>query len=218
MSLIVEKYDRALEFFKNKSDDASFQICNLLIKAGKPDFIINSEPRSLTCLIIGGVIGQKIRFDKARQIRSKLYTKLGVTFNVDDIEELEETDWEMMGLEDFQIDTIKQLLRMHQDGNVDLENFKNIDKLLTVKGIGTWTVDNIKIMYMVTNDKMIPDDILLQHDYIVKKAIRIIYEEPRMTIALINKLKKEWTDDKTGENFTGIVNWYIWRYASGIIY
>ena len=218
MSLVLEKYNRALEFFKNKTDDPSFQIYNLLLKAGEPEFIINSKPRSLTCLIIGAVIGQKIRFDKARKIRSKLYTKLGINFNVKDIEKLEETDWEMMELENFQIETIKQLLIMHNNKTVDLENFENIDKLLSVKGIGPWTMDNIKIMYMVTNEKMIPDNIILQHDYIIKKALRLIYEEPRVTTTFINRLKKDWTDVDTGENFTGIVNWYMWRHAPGIIY
>lgn len=215
---IVQKYNNALQFFKEKTDKPSQTIYNLLLTAGKPDFIINSEKRSLTCLIIGGVIGQKIPFNRARNIRSQLYSKLGVEFNVKDLESIDNDTWKSMKLEDFQIKTIKELIKSHYNKEISLEDFNMIDELINVKGIGQWTIDNIKIMYMVGNYKMVPDNILLQHDYIIKKALKKIYNVDRVGLVFIKKIKEEWCNNENNENYTGIVNWYLWRYAPGIIY
>jgi 3-methyladenine DNA glycosylase/8-oxoguanine DNA glycosylase len=216
MLSITEKYYKALDFFNTNKSIESQKIYNLLLKAGKPSYIINSEPRSLTCLIISSVIGQKIRFTKAREIRGKLYTKLGVEFNVKDINKF--NDWKQIGLEDFQINTIQELIKSHTNKIIDLENIKNIDKLLIVKGIGPWTIDNIKIMYMVANSKTVPDEILLHQDYIIKKALCKIYDITRISMLFIKKIKQSWVDLNTNESYIGIVNWYLWRYAPGIIY
>lgn len=215
---IIEKYNNALQFFKNKSDNPSQTIYNLLLTAGKPNFIINSKKRSLTCLIIGGVIGQKIPFIRARNIRSQLYSKLGVEFNVEDLETIDNDTWKNMKLEDFQIKTINELIKSHHNKDISLEDFDMIDEIIKVKGIGQWTIDNIKIMYMVGNYKILPDNILLQHDYIIKKALKRIYNVDIIGMVFIKKIKQEWYHKENNENYTGIVNWYIWRYAPGIIY
>lgn len=214
---IVKKYYNALKYFKKQDNKQDNSIYYLLKDIGEPKFIINAPSRSLTCLIIGSIVGQKISFARARKIRGKIYTQLGTNFNVNDIEQLDVDSWKSFGLEDFQIKTIHNLIAFHnsKDSLINIEDINQIDTLKEIKGIGNWTIDNIKIMYDVHNYQTVPD-IILVDDYIICKSLDTLYG--KHNIHTIKKLHQLLTDKDTGESYVGLVHWYLWRHAKGNIY
>lgn len=214
---IINKYYNALNYFNKGTTSDNLQIYNLLKKIGEPKYIIDSQPKSLACLLIGSIVGQKISFTKARNIRSNIYTLFGTEFNLNDIYKLNINIWKKLGLEIFQIETLLNVFDLYKSGKIKDDNIYDINNWSQIKGIGVWTLNNIKIMYQVTNYKTVPD-IILENDYIVKKCFLKIYNWKTLLKKNINSIKLEWIDDKSGESYIGIIHWYLWRYGKNNIY
>lgn len=160
---IHDLYQDGLNFFK----DSDLLIHALLAKEGQPNYLQVTPPRGLFSWLIGGIIGQKISFKKARMTRMKLYNKVGnINFQLEDLQKLTSDDWDSLGIENFQLEIIQKVIQATQKKKLSLI-LNDVDDWIKIKGIGEWTLNNIKIMYSATSLKQLPD-ILLTNDLVVK--------------------------------------------------
>jgi len=205
---LVALYKRGLTFFQTRDP----LIYTLLEKAGQPSYLLTALPRGLFSWLIGGILGQKIRFKKAQMLRMKLYTKAGnLNFSPQDIQDWKKKDWLDLGAEEFQIEIIKNVIEAYQKKEIKFDGLDDLDNWKKIKGIGPWTLNNIMIMYSVTSLKKIPE-ILLVGDLVVKSALKSLYDWPKLTSTLLDKKKLEWINPKTQESYLGLINWYLWRH------
>lgn len=132
--------------------------------------LLNYDPpnRPLFVQLVGQVIGQKIRFTTASQIRGKLYTKLGGDqFTPQNIIDLGETELTCLGLLDFQVQTILRVAQYFIEHllseNIHGEAITtSIQQLQSIKGIGPWTINTLLIVYYNTHIFPDGDKVLLR--------------------------------------------------------
>ena len=160
--------------------------------------------RNIYALLIGSIIGQKIRFAKARQLRGKLYVKLGTDdFYPKDVDALTDQELNDLGMSELQIGIIKRVTSYIIKNKLDMKKPKDIKQLLEVKGIGNWTINCTNIMYNLNADDGDFDDEILYQDLIIKRGIKKLYKISDNSA--IVELAKKWTP------YRGLVTWYLWK-------
>lgn len=87
---LINYYHNGLKFLKGKDPLLYY----LLFIVGEPTYLLETEHRPLFCYLICGIIGQKISFKQARNIRHKLFLKLGTTqINITDVIDMSYNEW-----------------------------------------------------------------------------------------------------------------------------
>jgi len=218
MVFTQENYRQALNFFKDKDPI----IYNLLLKKG---YIPPPPPRNIFANLIGCIIGQKIRYNVARQQRGKLYTEVGTDdFTVDDLinrailqlQENDIMDFSMddiiekgllylkdIGIDENRYQTIKRVINYIKENNIEMTTISQLDELKTIKGIGDWTINCTKIMFYLNGDDQSFDDCLLYQDLIIRRGIAKLYNIINVTDMI--KLSASWSP------WRSIVTWYLWK-------
>lgn len=192
-----EEYKKLSKYMK-KADPKIYQIIK------KYGYLKPTPKRNIYALLIGSIIGQKIRFTKARQLRGNLYVKLGTDdFYPKDIDELSKTDLENMGMSELQIGIIKRVTSYIVKNKLEIKKPKDIKQLLEVNGIGNWTINCTNIMYNLNADDGDFDDEILYQDLIIKRGIKKLYKISDNNSII--ELAKKWTP------YRGLVTWYLWK-------
>lgn len=168
----------------------------------KYGFLKPLPKRDWFSILIGNIIGQKIRFIKARVLRGKLYTLLGTdNFTVNDFKNITQKNLLDLGVDDWQVEIIFRVFDFICQNNIEYED---IDRIIEVKGIGEWTLKNTKLMYSLqTQSGEKVENLLLTKDLIIKRGIKDLYGLTKLRE--IRNLEKKWSP------YCGLVTWYLWK-------
>ena len=224
MGFTEENYKQVLLFFRDKDKD----LYKILMKHR---YLCPPPARNLFANLIGVIIGQKIRFQMARKQRGLLYTQLGTdNFTIDDLlnrgilhlQEQEHMSYEInidniinygllflrdIGIDETRCQTIQTVVDYLKTNDIDLINFNQLDDLKTLKGIGNWTINCVKLMHTLNSTESDQFttfyDHLLHEDLIIRRGIQKLYGIT--DLPSINNLSKSW------EPWRGIVTWYLWK-------
>lgn len=173
----------------------------LVVKWG---FIKQPIKRNLYAWLVGAVIGQKIRFSKARSLRGKLYLKLGTDdFSADDVMKLEKPGLIELGIEDWQADIIIRVTNFIQKNLNNQLTINNCDELLTIKGIGEWTLNNVKLMWSLGSGSDEVFDKLMVKDLIIRRGLKKLFNATKKHE--FDQLSVKWSP------YNGIITWYLWK-------
>ena len=104
--IIAELTNKDIQQYLIKKDPLLF----ILFKTIGPD-LFTGLPKPPYVALIGAVIGQIVRYTKAKSIRSKLYEVCGNNFSPDTITNLTVKDWNYIGLN---LDKIEIILQINQ--------------------------------------------------------------------------------------------------------
>lgn len=161
---------------------------------------IGKNKQNIFPYLIGLIVGQKIRFSKAQDIRSKLYTEAkSYNFTPQDIINLTEIQWNKISVEPHIKETIITTTKYFIDQNIGTDNVTKDDiiDLKQIKGIGDWTVSTLLIEYGLDLNLFPLGD---KH---VNKQIIKLYD---ITQKEISQFVRKWNPYKS------IAFWYLWKY------
>lgn len=105
----------------------------------------NLPSKTLFHHAISQFLTQKIRFETSRKIRKGLYEILGDPYDANKLEKITPVERNRLCL------TEKQLLTMYEIKKACLDD-DPITKLSGIPGIGSWTIDSIKLMMNLDPD------------------------------------------------------------------
>ena len=149
--------------------------------------------------MIGAIIGQIIRYQDAKRIRGNLYHKLGIDFNVCDVEKLTDNQLCKIGFDDQKIEILRRTNKFILDNHLDLN--QNLSRLLEIKGIGEWTLQTVKLTSMLDCDIFPAKDVFLR-----RKLQKLYNLKKRPTIKETNEFAEKWSP------YRSVVCWYMWRW------
>jgi len=158
--------------------------------------------KSPYCALVGAVIGQKIRFAKARELRGKIYRKLGGTlFGPQHTKKLSNAELGRLGLEVRQIEILRRvecwcLEHPAWSTNEGLEQMR-----CNVRGVGPWTIQVIKLSALTDLD------VFPTNDVFVNQRIKKLYGLPtRPTKRKVLEIAAKWSP------YRSVVCWWLWRW------
>jgi 3-methyladenine DNA glycosylase/8-oxoguanine DNA glycosylase len=162
------------------------QINEELLEKTRPFYFY--ESKGLYHELISLIISQRISFKKSRDIRMKIYEKIGsYVFTKDKL---------------FSINLIETGLdvdKIHLIRNIN-ENV-SFNDLKAIPGIGIWTIKSLKAKLLLD------DDIFLSEDFYIRTHLKILFKLDKVPIiSEANKLiKGRWEGYKTH------VSLFLWR-------
>ena len=170
-------------------------IMHLIMEMYQWECPIGQQSKTIYELFIGAIIGQKIRFFQAKNIRQKLYTHLK-EITPSNLEKTSDQDLQKMGLSTSQISIIRQFhshyLLKFPSSSDQLKQFCLECK--QVKGIGDWTVNNVLIM------SGLDLDIFLTGDKFIQRKFDKFYPNQN-----INNVQLKWAP------YRSVAMWFLWR-------
>lgn len=162
---------------------------------------LGSQGKSIYELFIGAIVGQKISFMQARNIRRNLYTNLK-EITPANLANTSDQNLRSFGISDQKIGIVRQFHNWYianLQGNP--ESAFTPDQLRTfcqgclqLVGIGQWTVNNVLIMSGLNLD------IFLTGDKFISKKIQQWYPGQN-----VNDLQLKWAP------YRSIATWFLWR-------
>ncbi|CAH6418442.1 Hypothetical protein HVR_LOCUS154 [uncultured virus] len=141
--------------------------------------------------LIGAIIGQKITYTAAKSLRGELYTRYGTEFIPTT---LYRQDLSFLGPVVSTI--IYDVTEYIMNYNVNLNTEEGIRSLMSVKGIGTWTIETTLITTF-KNWNLFP----IGDKFLEKRIIRLY--GPGCDTKLISN---QWAP------YRSLVTWYLWRW------
>lgn len=178
-------------------NDAQLQI---LFDAVDPN-LFDLPTKSPYSALIGAIVGQKIRFTQAREIRSRLYKTLGsVEFQPGDTQSLTNDQLTtVIGLDERQIQILRRVEKWcldHTDWPNELDQMQH-----QINGIGPWTIQVVKLT-------MLSDlDIFPTNDVFINERLKRLYKLPnRPSPAQVQEMSEKWAP------YRSIVCWWLWRW------
>jgi len=169
MVFTPEDYQRVREHFVQIDGMLHF----ILDKHG---FLPPGPKRNLFATLIGSVIGQRIKFEKARNLRRALYLKCGTDdFTPEQIWDLGLSGLISCGIGPIPSETILRVAHHLLQNNLQLIHISDLKLVEEIKGIGPWTLGCTKIMHSLNQDEGNFDDTLLYSDLIIRRALKQLY-------------------------------------------
>ena len=157
--------------------------------------------------LISTIISQQLSYKVFRTLEKRLFEKLDNNVNPDSILALPDTEYRNCGLSTSKAKYIKNLAIYNKENP---EFFKHISKmtdkeisdgLISIKGIGEWSVQ----MFLIFN--LVRLDVFPVKDLGIRNAIKKLYKLNEVpTEKQMLKIAKKWGNYKT------IATWYLWRY------
>lgn len=141
--------------------------------------------------LVAAIIGQKIRYEQARDLRGKLYAIYGVNFTP---ETLRGKNLAFLGVRTAAI--IAAVTEHIIRNNVDISHEAGMRSLSVVSGIGEWTIQTA-LLTSFMNWNLFPHG-----DKFIAARMCKLYGENYDVNALI----------KTWAPYASIVTWYFWRW------
>ena len=164
--------------------------------------IINSN--YFHCLL-NSIIGQQISVSAATAIKKRFFL-LNKNINPKNVIQINTKSLSKVGLSKQKISYIKNIANFFLENKQFIKNINNHSeieiekKLITVKGIGPWTINMFFIFALGKSD------IFPKGDLGFLKAISISYKiKIPISEKQLNKLYNKWTPYNT------IATWYLWR-------
>ena len=148
--------------------------------------------------LIGAIIGQRIRYTKARQLRGALYTVMGgTTFTPQDV--LEYSNLDHVIPDAHKCDVMRRVceyLVAHPDTLSDIDTLVSL-----VPGLGAWTRNVVKLVTLSDWDVFPCNDVFL------RERLRRFYQlEKRPTVKETEQLVACWRP------YRSVVALYMWRW------
>ena len=157
--------------------------------------------------LICAIIGQKIRYTLAREIRSKLYQLVGTNFKLIDIDTIPNPILEGIGLSSVQVNCIRNVntyLKDRYDGIIPVgKEVECIRDLSNVRGIGEWTINTTLLTWNPSLDIFPVNDIFLQ-----ERIKRVYGLKRRPNISQMKAITGQWSPHR------GIITWHLWRWIT----
>ncbi len=151
--------------------------------------------------LIGAIVGQKIRYQRARSIRGKLYQKFTVNFTILDIERVSDSALQECGVNRQGITTILEANSFMLRHHLRMTSAEDLRKLEKVSGIGPWTI-NAAILTSMKDWTIFPEN-----DYFIKKRIQRLYQMDKIPTKKELQIRFQSWDP-----WQGIVCWFLWRW------
>jgi len=193
-------WQESIDFLQNKDEKLA-----KIIKKYSESVLIGSE-NSLETLI-RSVVGQQISVKAAASVWQKMNSLIG-KLSADNVLSVNKEKLKSCGLSHQKTQYILNIANHYKIHHIDDEfywnnrEFSNIyDELISIKGIGPWTVEMFGMFYLLEKD------IFPIKDLGIIKAINIIYcvdEEP-LEIDQIITISDRWKPYRT------VACWYLWR-------
>lgn len=150
--------------------------------------------------LVGSIIGQKISFKQARNIRGNLYSKLGTNFTINQMMSVSNPELESLGMNSRMISILQETNKYLIESKNDLSSIDLIRQLTQVSGIGIWTVETILLSSGMDWDAFPSNDLF------IAKKLKQLYNLPQKpTPKEMETLFSRW------KPYRGIVCWYLWR-------
>ena len=147
--------------------------------------------------LIGAIIGQKISYNKAKELRGNFYCKYGLNCNPYLITKQGLIE---IGLNNTQIDIICRLNEYLIANNINLD-INNINNLTCIKGIGSWTVKTTILTSLLSWD------IFVENDYFIKKRLQKLYRLSKIpSNNESEQIAFKWSP------YRSFVTWHLWRW------
>ena len=176
------------------------QSLDILFKNIGPE-LFTGLPKPPYVALIGAVIGQIVRYTKAKSVRSKLYEVCGTDFPPSVITNLTFQHWNYIGLG---LDKVEVILRINQylsTNNITLNTVENIKSLKQIKGIGEWTINTTILTSFMDWDTFPSGDLF------IRKRIKKLYNLTKLpTNREVRNISERW------KPYRSIVAWYLWRW------
>ena len=176
------------------------QSLDILFKTIGPE-LFTGLPKPPYVALVGAVIGQIVRYTKAKSVRSKLYEVCGIDFSPSVITNLTTQHWNYIGLG---LDKVEVILRINQyllTKNITLNTVENIKSLKQIKGIGEWTINTTILTSFMDWDTFPPGDLF------IRKRIKKLYNLTKLpTNREVRNISERW------KPYRSIVAWYLWRW------
>lgn len=141
--------------------------------------------------LIGAIIGQKISYTAAKNLRGQLYARYGTTFTPT---MLRNSHLSFLGTVPAAI--IHSVTEYILNNNIDLSTEIGIRSLMNVSGIGPWTVETTLLTSFKNWDLYPVGDKFLQ------ARMKRLYGPDHDVIAITGK----WAP------YRSVVTWYLWRW------
>lgn len=182
------------------------ELRGMLKEVGPLDFTLFMKPPYVA--LIGAIVGQKISFTSAREIRKKIYTKLGGTDFTP--QQFMTAFPDALGnpiireLNKFLIENPGYL----GNGPDLVENIKALRG--RISGIGSWTVENTLLCISSPKNGEAPD-IMPSGDVFIQRRIAALPlpelgKKSKLTAREVDEISKRWSP------YRGYVTWYLWRW------
>lgn len=159
--------------------------------------------------LVGAVIGQKIAFRVARDIRSRLFGHFGGThFTQEQMEELlaDEALCGRVGLSEYHRWALRGIHRFLRErglgGPAALDSVAAVKGLRQAPRVGPWTVDNVLLITLMAESTVFPPN-----DSFVQRRLRRLYGLSGVAgAAEAARLSERWRP------YQGIVFFHLWRW------
>lgn len=139
--------------------------------------------------LIAAIIGQKITYKLAKQLRGQLYTRYGTNFTP---QQIAKADLSFLGAAPVSI--IRNVTQHILDNNIELMTEADIRSLATVSGIGSWTVDTT-LLTCLMNWNLFP----LGDKFLQARMKRLYSKYSNYAV-----IRERWAPYKS------VVTWYLW--------
>jgi 3-methyladenine DNA glycosylase/8-oxoguanine DNA glycosylase len=158
--------------------------------------------RSLLHNAISCVISMRIKFEKSREIRQKIYNSIGKEGKVEITKENFKFKNQTLceyGLSTEQIRIIREILTFDNKKSENKEQL-TIKDLTKIKGIGVWTIKAVKILM---NEDL---DVSLEQDYYIRKMLSELYGYKKViTETEARKILQTWNGNRSQ------ISYFLWR-------
>ena len=174
------------------------------IIASYPNEYLTINSNYFHCLL-NSIIGQQISVRAATAIKKRFFS-INKNMNPTNVMKIKTKSFSEVGLSKQKITYIKNIANFFLENKQFIKNINNYSeieiekKLITVKGIGPWTINMFCIFGLGKSD------IFPKGDLGFLKAISISYKKKiPISEEQLNKLYNKWTPYNT------IATWFLWR-------
>ena len=175
---------------------------NLIKNFPKEHMMLNSNYYHA---LLNSIIGQQISVSAALSVKKKLF-KLKKTISPNTVLKINSRTLKKAGLSKQKIQYIKNISLFFIENKEFIKNIKKIDekiikeKLISIKGIGNWTVDMF-LIFSYGSSNIAPVG-----DLGYNKAISKLYNKKLpLKDSYLKKMFKLWSP------YNSIATWYLWR-------
>ena len=160
-------------------------------------------------ILLTGIISQQLPPEVSQELLAKLTALTGRPITPEAVLKLQHADYLAIGLKQQKIDYLYGFAKAVADGKINMGKFADMTdsqitkQLLTVRGLGQWTIEMFLLLGLCR------PDVVPSADYIFKKELQQLlnlYELPKRGV--INKVTETWRP------WRSLAVWYLWQHAN----
>ncbi|MCI7675946.1 MAG: hypothetical protein MSQ83_06125 [Phascolarctobacterium sp.] len=160
-------------------------------------------------ILLTGIISQQLPPEVSQELLAKLTALTGRPITPEAVLKLQHADYLAIGLKQQKIDYLYGFAQAVADGKINMGKFADMTdsqitkQLLTVRGLGQWTIEMFLLLGLCR------PDVVPSADYIFKKELQQLlnlYDLPKRGV--INKVTETWRP------WRSLAVWYLWQHAN----